>query len=665
VLYLFEDFELREEDFSLSRSGQRISLEPKSLRVLLLLVSRAGHLVDKQCLMDTVWAGAFVEENNLARVVAVLRRELGDNSRKPRLIETVPTRGYRFIAPVEMRPDSTSPGLSSTENAGREVPAYETASRPPEGADSGSTAAEDPDPAMPYVQRHADGSIRRIAVAAVLMTVLLSAMAGYWWRSGPREHPVSGPEPSIALLPITNETGDSQADYLADGVTETVIRQLSGVPGLRVIGAASVFRYKHDQQDARSLGRSFGVIDIMQGHLRRIDGQLSLAIELSRVDDGEVLLSHQYLAEEGDLRPVQADLVRDTLSSVGTTGGGPLQTGGYLRSLTTSSEAYREFLRGESIMGSTSPAELHEAIRHFERATTLDPDFAWAWAELAQEHVILGIYYENPREHMGTARKSARRALTLNSDIAVAHSALGLIYLLYDWNQAAARSELEPAGSTRSAVSSLACTAHLLSQAGQPRKADEILQNSLAYDPESGTLINELGCVAYYHRRYEDAVTHFKKAMEHDPTSPLPYWGLGRSLTLLGRYQEAFEALNSFSTRNGDSPPVLIAESGYTLARWGKRQDAEARLELLSRLSKSNYINPFFFAVIHLGLGERDQTFQWLSKAADERSTFLISILSDPKWDDLLSDPRTGAIVARMREGPGQEIGKGNGNPSM
>jgi tetratricopeptide (TPR) repeat protein len=219
-----------------------------------------------------------------------------------------------------------------------------------------------------------------------------------------------------------------------------------------------------------------------------------------------VLLSHQYLAEEGDLRPVQADLVRDTLSSVGTTGGGPLQTGGYLRSLTTSSEAYREFLRGESIIGSTSPAELHEAVRHFERATTLDPDFAWAWVQLAQEHVILGIYYENPREHMGTARKSAQRALALNSDVAVAHSALGLIYLLYDWNQAAAKSELEPAGSTRSAVSSLACTAHLLSQAGQPRKADEILQNSLAYDPESGTLINELGCVAYYHRRYEDAV---------------------------------------------------------------------------------------------------------------------------------------------------------------
>ena len=664
MLYRFEDFELREDDFSLSRVGRRISLEPKSLRVLLLLVSRAGHLVEKQCLLDTVWAGSFVEENNLARAVAVLRRELGDDSRKPRLIETVPTRGYRFIAPVETRQDPAFPGVSSTENAGQEAPGSQVDFQPQEEADSGTTAVENLQPPLGQFWRAEDGSARRVAVASVFLIVLLSALAGYWWHSRPGETSSPAPEPSIALLPITNETGDAQADYIADGVTESVIRQLSGVPGFRVIGAASVFRYKRDQQDARSLGRAFGVIDIMQGHLRRINGNLVLAIELSRVDDGGVLLSHQYLAEADDLLPVQADLVRDTLRSAGTGGSLP-QTGWYLRSLTTSPEAYREFLRGESGMGGSSPAELHEAIRHFERATSIDPNFALAWAELAQEHVILGIYFERPREHMDTARRSAQRALKLNGDIAVAHSALGLIYLLYDWNHAAAMSELEPSESTRSAVSSLACTAHLLSQTGQPRKADEILQNSLAYDPESGTLINELGCVAYYHRRYEDSVTQFKKAMEFAPTSPVPYWGLGKSLTQLGRYQEALEALNSYSARNGDPPPVLIAESGYTLARWGKREDAKARLELLSRLSKGNYIDPFFFAVVHLGLGERDQTFQWLSKAADVRSTYLFSILTDPKWADLLSDPRTGAIVTRMREGPGQQAGEGRGNPSM
>jgi DNA-binding winged helix-turn-helix (wHTH) protein/TolB-like protein/tetratricopeptide (TPR) repeat protein len=652
VLFFFEDFELREEDFCLSRAGQRIPLEPKSLRVLLLLVSRAGHLVDKQLLLDTVWAGTFVEENTLARTVAVLRRELGDDSRKPRLIETIPTRGYRFVAPVEVRQVSIPSELPPADNGEKDPPSRE----PSEGAavilqgEAGrrTTPGQYLQPAKRSSWRPASARTGKIAVFVALAAVL-SVTAGVWWHSRLREHLVLALEPSIALLPITNQTGDPKVDYIADGVTESLIRQLSGVPGLRVIGSASVSRYKHDQQDPRSVGRTLGVGDIMLGHLRRLDGRLVLAIELSRVEDGTVLLSHQYLAEESDLRPVQADLVRDTLRSTGV-GTGESQSASYLRSPTGNAEAYQEFLRGESTTG-TSPAGLHEAMRHFERATALDPDFALAWAELAQEHLLLGLYFEAPLGHMPIAREYARRALELNNDIAVAHGTLGLVSLVYDWNYAAAMSELEPAESTRSAVSSLACTAHLLSQAGRARKADEILQNSLAYDPESGALKNELGCVAYYHHQYEDAVAYHRKAIEQDPNSPLPYWGLGKSLTQLGRFQEAVESLNRFSARNGDPPPLLIAESGYALARWGKKNEARARLEQLSRLSKTTYINPFFPALIHLGLGERDLTFQWLSKAADDRSTFMISILTDPKWESLLTDPRLGAIVARMRTG--------------
>jgi DNA-binding winged helix-turn-helix (wHTH) protein/TolB-like protein/tetratricopeptide (TPR) repeat protein len=654
VVYLFDDFELREEDFCLSRAGERISLEPKSLRVLLLLVSRAGHLVDKQCLLDTVWAGTFVEENTLARTVAVLRRELGDDSRKPRLIETVPTRGYRFVARVQVIQVSVPSGLVPAENRVTDFPgrqlSEETAFSPKPEAGGGTRAGQDPEPAKQSIWRLASGGTGKIVVSVVL-AVFLCVMAAVWWHSRTRENSASGSGPSIALLPITNDTADPTADYIADGVTESVIRQLSGVPGLRVIGGASVFRYKHDQQDPRSVGRALGVGDIMQGHLRRLDGRLVLAVELSRVDDGTVLLSHQYLAEENDLRPVQADLVRDTLRSTGT-GLGQSPSASYLRSITENAEAYQEFLRGESANAGTSPPQLHEAIRHFEGATAIDPDFALAWAELAQAHLVLGLYFEAPREHLSMARQYAQRALRLNRDIAGAHGTLGLIFLVYDWNYAAAMSELEPAESARGAMSSLACTAHLLSQAGRARKADEILQDSLAYDPESGILVSESGCVAYYHRQYEDAVAYYRKAMKQDPNSPLPYWGLGKSLTQLGRFDEAVESLNRFSARNGDPPPLLIAESGYALARWGKKNEARACLERLSQLSKTIYINPFLPALIHLGLDERDLTFQWLSKAADDRSTFLISILTDPKWESLLNDPRLGAIVERMRADP-------------
>jgi len=419
VVYLFEDFELRQEDFCLSRAGQRIPLEPKSLRVLLLLVSRAGHLVEKQCLLDTVWAGTFVEENALARTVAVLRRELGDDSRKPRLIETVPTRGYRFVAPVQIRQVSLSPVMSPEGIDVQDLPSGQLSEASAFSLKGRAAAGQPVQPAAPDKWWPADAATGKIA-AAVVLILFVSVMAGFWWHFRSRRRPVAAPEPSIALLPIMNETGDPHADYLADGITESVIRQLSGIPGLRVIGGASVFRYKHDQQDPRSLGRAFGVRDIMQGHLRRLEGRrLILTVELSQVDNGSVLLSHEYLAEEGDLRPVQADLVRDTLRSTGT-GAGQLQSASHLRSPTGNSEAYQEFLRGASITG-TGPAELHEAIRHFERATALDPEFALAWAEMAQEHAILGLYFEPPREHMELARQYAQRALKLNNDIAIAH----------------------------------------------------------------------------------------------------------------------------------------------------------------------------------------------------------------------------------------------------
>ena len=182
MLCFFEDFELREEDFRLHRAGQRISLEPKSLRVLLLLVSRAGHLVDKQSLLDTVWAGAFVEENNVARTVASLRRELGDDSRKPRLIETVPTRGYRFIAPVQTREDATSPALPAAEYILKDPPGPEVASSP-KVASGGETATG----------RNLFPAVRRtIALVSVVLVVLLSVTAWFWWRSRTRLRSVPG-----------------------------------------------------------------------------------------------------------------------------------------------------------------------------------------------------------------------------------------------------------------------------------------------------------------------------------------------------------------------------------------------------------------------------------------------------------------------------------------
>ena len=191
-------------------------------------------------------------------------------------------------------------------------------------------------------------------------------------------------------------------DYISDGVTESSIQQLSGIAGVRVIGSGSVARYKGAQQDVRSVGRTLGVDTVLQGHLRLADGRLMLVIELCRVSDGSVLFSRDYLPEDKDLQPVQADLVRDTLHTLGIDTGTE-SSKSQLHTHTNNPMAYEEFLRGEAVAQGDSPVELHEAVRHFEKATALDPGFDLAWAALAEFHLMLGIYFEAPREHMEIA----------------------------------------------------------------------------------------------------------------------------------------------------------------------------------------------------------------------------------------------------------------------
>lgn len=626
MTYLFDQFELREKDFCLYENGKRIALEPKALQVLLLLLSRAGHLVEKNFLLETVWSNTFVEENNLTRTILVLRRALGDDRHDRIFIETVPTKGYRFVHEV------------------RQVPEEEDLSHTSAVAIEGMPG-EEPGIASGTIQEGLPGlSIwRRYLQVAVALVVLTVAVCGWWlYRMHTKAH--SPLQPSIAVLPIVNQTGDSGNDYISDGVTESSIRQLSGIADVRVIGAGSVARYKGAQQDVRSVGRTLGVDTVLQGHLLRVDGRLMLVVELCRVSDGSVLLSRDYLLEDKDLLPVQADLVRDTLQTL------RVDTGVKSEALTHTNNpmAYEEFLKGEAVAQGDSPAELHEAVQHFEKATAIDPAFDLAWSELAQVHLMLGVYYEAPREHMEIARRDARRALELNHDLEQAHGSLGVIEMVYDWNFAAATSELEPEKSARSAVSSLACMVHLLDQTGRSRKAEEMVRRFLAYDPQSARLISELGCVAYYHRHYDEAVRSYTAAMEIDPKSPLPYWGLGKSLTQLGKYQQAIEVLDSFAKRNGFEPPILTAESGYSLAKWGKKKEARERIEQLVAESHSGFVDPYFIALVHLGLGDKEETFAWLAKAEDARSVFLISTLTDPKWEELLTDPRFGAMVSRM-----------------
>jgi len=496
------------------------------------------------------------------------------------------------------------------------------------------------------------GQVPRWSRWAVVGVVLLALTAAGVWRWHQRNQqvasdPGSSQQIALAVLPFANETGDKANDYLADGLTDNLIRQLSEIPPLKVMSRGAVYRFRSSTDKAVSVGRSLHVNSVLTGDIHQANGKLIVDTELSNMADGSIIESHRYLPEDGDLRPVQASITQDLIHGLKIELDAR-QSAHVLRPVSSSPEAYQEMLRGETAARGNSPMELHDAIGHFEQAVKLDPKFAIAWSDLAQAHLFLGIYFEDPREHMPRASEYANRALQFDSESGEAHGTLGLVKLLYDWDYAGATSELASIKNEQSALTVLSCTSHLMAQTGQTRGADEMVHRMLGYDPQSAQLIGELGCIDYYRGDYENAMRHYREAVATDPHSPVPYWGLGKTLSLQGKYGEAAKVMRQFKPANGFEPPLLTAEIGYALGREGKTSEAQQEIAELREESKSAFVDPYLVAIIYLGMGDEQATLHWLNRAYVVRSTFLISISTEPKWKAMIERPGLQAFLAKV-----------------
>jgi TolB-like protein len=485
------------------------------------------------------------------------------------------------------------------------------------------------------------GALAALSLIAIVTTTLMLR------KRAPAATAQSKGQIVLAVLPFSNQTGSDCNSYLTEGITQTLIRQFSQLPQVRVISRAAA-----DHINRQNAPSEYGVGYLLNGALvHNSEGKLVLNAELSDAKDGSVLASRQYIPDEADLRPIQADIVQDVVKAL------PVQlnatdSAGKLQPLTSSPVAFGYFLRGETLVRRRDdPGNLHRAIQDFEGAVKLDPSFAVAYSSLAEAHLELAVYYEAPLEHMPPARLNAQRALSLDPSLRQAHGILGLVALLYDWNLLNAQNELAQADTRENAIWALGCTAHLLEQNGRYRHAEEDLERMLEFDPDSSMLISELGCVKYYAGQYDDSIRYYHRAMAIDSQSVLGYWGLGRALTKTGRYKEALDALRTFKPVSGIEPPIITAEIGFTEGISGDRQAAERTLSALKGQAKNIYVDPYLIAVVYLSLGDRKNTYAWLGKAFDVRSPFLISLATDPKWSDEANNPHLRSLWNRMTKG--------------
>lgn len=317
---------------------------------------------------------------------------------------------------------------------------------------------------------------------------------------------------------------------------------------------------------------------------------------------------------------------------------------------TASPEAYRAYLEGRFHWGQRSAPAMQRAVERFERATQLDPGFALAWAALADAHTARGyLGYVAPVATFPVARPHALRALELDPSLARAHAALAYIKFYFDWDWAGAREEfrkaiaLDPADPT-----SHQWYAVYLLAVGSPDEAFDEVQAAHRLDPLSLAINTDIGFHHYYNGRYPEALAQLKSVLEMKSDFLLAHLWLARTHVEMGRLDDAFASLDAAEPKARDWP-VLMAARGYALGVAGRKDEARAMLREMELLSKKNFVTAYGVALVHAGLGEKDEAFRWLEKAFEERSHWLVWMRRDPRWANLRGDPRFPGLVARMR----------------
>ena len=616
--YQFKSFLLNVSERQLLDVGRNVALTPKSFDTLVYLIERAGHLVEKEELMQAVWPDSFVEDGNLSRTIHDLRKALGEDKNGNKFIETVPTKGYRFVADV-VAIDPAYPGDASQVN---QVP---------------STIQNVP------AQRF---NVRRLSA---ILAIGLVVAAGSYFLIYKRATATGGGRRSIAVMPFVNATQDPGRDYLVDGITDSVINQLSRLSGLRVVAGHSIFNYKGKELDLAKVADELGVDALVTGDIKQVEDQLIINVNLIDPHDRSQIWGKQYVKNSLDVIATQNEISQSVAKSLRVN-----LTEADKRILSTHAtddpEAYQLYLKGRFHGQHVTPDGLIRSIELYSQAVDKDPRFAIAYSEMGMRYVNLGTYFVSPREAMPKARAFAEKALELDNTLSDPHIVLGLVALLYEWDLKKAKEELSNGAIVNlKSMEAFSCTAHALQITGRAEDVDDTLQQALADDPISVALTTELGCNSYYARRYEQSIREYRESLLLGPNNFMAVYGLARTLNHQQQYRAAVDELEKVNTFMPMMPPIAVSERSYSFAKMGNRAEAEAGLKILDDVqSKQIFVDPFVRAIIFLGLDEKDQAFDWLEKAYAVRSSLIPTLMNDGKWDSLRDDPRFQNFIARI-----------------
>jgi TolB-like protein/Flp pilus assembly protein TadD len=562
TVYEFGRFRLDAKGRMLFRGNAPVSLPPKAVDTLLMLVENAGAVTDKAEILRHVWKDAFVEEGSLTRTISMLRKALGE--RHQEYIATVSKRGYRFVADVKHTAES---------------------------------------------------------------------------------HPTL----VLVVLPFEGFSQDAAQDYFTDGLTEEMITQLSRLnpERLRVIARTSAMRYKGARKGIREIARELNVSHVLEGSVRREARRVRIAAQLIQVSDETHIWAETYDRDLGDILKLQSEVTqavarqiqvkltpqeKKRLASVGE----------------VSPAAYEAYLKGRHLWNKRTEDGMRKSITFYEEAIRQNPQYAMAYAGIADSYVMLACRGMVPaKETFRKAKAAARRALDLDNELAEAHGSLAHVRL-HDWDWEGLERDFQRAIELNPAESIVYYWfGEFLMSMGRPHDAIAVMQKAFEADPLSAVIGASLGMILYLARRYEDAVTVLHHVQEISPEHFLPHMRLGLVRIQRGEYQGAVQEIET-AVHLADRSTETLAALAMAWAGAGQRERAQAIADDLEAHRKERYVLPYNFAKIYAVLGDIERAFAWLETAYDDASPDLIELNSEPVFDRLRSDLRFPDLMRRV-----------------
>jgi eukaryotic-like serine/threonine-protein kinase len=498
----------------------------------------------------------------------------------------------------------------------------------------------------PTAGAHLAAEIRRhkmaaAAVALVLAAALVGGVLGV--RTYMRARASGAAIDSIAVLPFVNQNGDPEMEYRSDGLTESVINSLAQVPNLKVIARSSVFRYKGKQTDPLAAGRELGVRAVLTGRVMQRGDDLSISTELLDVRENKQLWGERYNEKVTDLLAVQRAIATQISGNLRLklTGADEGRVG---KHYTRSPEAYQLYLQGRFHWNRRTPESLEKSVEYLNRAVERDPAYAQAYAALADAWFSRGWYrYVVPKEAYERARAAATRALEIDENLAEAHAILAAIKTVYDWDWQGAEREFRLAIQLNPNYANAYHRYSLfLPTFGRHDEAIAAARRARELDPLSLPVNENVGDILYLARRYAEAEEQLRKTLELDPNYDVARGTLAKTYEAQGRYAEALELRLAAET------PEEAAEIRKVFAASGIRGVWRYWLEQRLRRAEREYVSPATIALFYARLGERDEAFAWLERAAGERSLLFNYLAADARFDNLRDDPRYAELLARV-----------------